>query len=454
MSAVRCVLRATLALYFLAVMGCANHAAPAVANAPMNVSAPAVEQSRTSRAGGWADVDSPVVGGAGARPEHIYRVRNRNELASALGDSARRASFDAEKIIYVEGEIDLSVDANNRPLHEEDYRDPEFSWDEYAKAFHPATWGKSAPAGPQEDARRRSAQRQGAVVVLHVGSNTSLIGVGPRPLIKNGSLMVKDAHNVIIQNLAFEDAYDYFPLWDPKDNADGEWNSEYDNVTLYNARRVWIDHCTFSDGARPDHMSRWLFNRPMQFHDGLLDIVRGSDRITVSNSHFRNHDKGLLIGNSDNRADDDGKLRVTMHHNWFENVRARSPRVRYGRVHVFNNLYTASPGADYGYDYSIGVGFSSRVIAEANVFDVRGKTAPVIFKRWRGNRIDARGNRFAANIDGADIDASTMLQNQSGGAVTSDVGWTIPYTYSLDDVRIVEQRVRSGAGVKRAPSTP
>ena len=68
----------------------------------------------------------------------------------------------------------------------------------------------------------------------------------------------------------------------------------------------------------------------MQFHDGLLDIIRGSDLVTVSYNHFKNHDKGLLIGNSDSRADDEGKLRVTMHHNWFEDVKERSPRVRYG----------------------------------------------------------------------------------------------------------------------------
>ena len=40
----------------------------------------------------------------------------------------------------------------------------------------------------------------------------------------------------------------------------------------------------------------------MQFHDGLLDIIRGSDLLTISYNHFKNHDKGLLIGNSDSRA--------------------------------------------------------------------------------------------------------------------------------------------------------
>ena len=314
------------------------------------------------------------------------------------------------------------------------------------------TWGKTAPSGTQEAARRRSAERQAAVVVIPVGSNTSLIGVGRDALIKHGNLMVRDAHNVIIRNITFEDAYDYFPAWDPKDNANGEWNAEYDNVTLVNARRVWIDRCTFSDGARPDRINRSLFGRPMQFHDGLLDIIRGSDLVTVSYNHFKNHDKGLLIGNSDSRADDEGKLRVTMHHNWFEDVKERSPRVRYGRVHLYNNLYSASPGADYPYGYSIGVGFKSRIVAEDNVFALPQRANLTPFKWWRGERIGASGNRWADAIAGPDVDAVALLQRQSASAsISAEPGWVVPYGYARDAVVDVAAKVRAGAGAGRQP---
>lgn len=404
---------------------------------------------------GWAGFDGAVTGGAGARSEHIFRVRNREELVAALSGGGSSHSRDTPKIIYVEGSIDLSVDAQNRPLTEADYRDPEFSWDAYARAYDPAIWGKVPPSGAQEAARKRSAERQAAVVVIAVGSNTSLIGVGPDALIKHGNLMVRDAHNVIIRNIRFEDAYDYFPAWDPKDNANGEWNAEYDNITLANSRRVWIDHCTFSDGARPDRSNRSLFGRPMQFHDGLLDIIRGSDLITVSYSHFRNHDKGLLIGNSDSRADDDGKLRVTMHHNWFEDVKERSPRVRYGRVHLYNNLYSANAGADYPYAYSIGVGFRSRIIAENNVFSlVRAKDVSP-FRLWRGDRISATGNRWESDLGGPDVDAVGQLRRTATQVtIGADAGWQVPYSTQLDPVTAVAAKVRALAGAGRSPPLP
>lgn len=398
---------------------------------------------------GWGAAEGPVTGGSRAIKAHIYRVSNRAELAHALMAGSQKLAAVTPKVIFIDGTIDLSVDENNRPLFGSDYRDPMFSWDDFARAFDPAMWGKRPIEGPLEDARKRSAERQQSVVMLHVGSNTSLIGVGNKALIKNGSLMLKSAENIIIRNIAFEDSYDYFPQWDPNDNAGGEWNAAYDNVTLYSARRIWIDRCTFSDGVRPDHLDRVLLGRPMQFHDGLLDIVRGSDLITVSNSHFKNHDKGNLIGNSDNRTDDAGKLRVTMHHNWFDNVKERSPRVRFGRVHVYNNLYTATADSTYSYGYSIGVGYQSQIVAQNNVFEVPAGAVPRVFKLWRGERFQATGNL----VNAVEVNALQILRLQTstaiGAALNDQLDWTPTLHLAIDPTARVAQFVRSNAGAGR-----
>lgn len=427
----------------LMLVACKSATRPAPA---ISENAPTPAHVSQTAGDGWGAAEGPITGGALARADYVYRVRNRAQLVAALTARGTDKASATARIIYVEGTVDLSVDADNRPLAESDYRDPEFSWNAYALAYNPQTWGKNAPSGAQEDARRRSAERQSAVIILPVGSNTSLIGVGNGAVIKNGGLVLRDAKNVIIRSIAFEDAYDYFPQWDPHDNANGEWNSAYDNLTLYGARRVWIDRCTFSDGARPDRINRTLFGRPMQFHDGLLDIVRGADLVTISYSHFRNHDKGLLIGNSDSRGEDEGKLRVTLHHNWFENVKERSPRVRYGRVHLFNNLYTADAGADYRYGYSVGVGFKSQIVAQNNVFNIRSAAAPRVFKHWRGERLLATGNL----LNGAPFEPLAMLRLESPQATIIDsVEWTLPSGTPIQDTSAVEATVRSSAGAGR-----
>ncbi len=446
-------MRALACIVLIAALTSCATPTPTVADKTATSSFDIADPRQTQSANdGWGAHEGPVTGGAKAGDGPAYRVRTRSELVRALSAGATmgsRGPSSAPKVIFIDGTIDLSVDSQNRPLTERDYQDSAFDWSAYEKQFDVQTWGKKPVEGPLEDARKRSAETQASVVVIPVGSNTSLIGVGNNALIKNGSLMLKNVENVLIRNITFEDAYDYFPQWDPKDNANGEWNSEYDNVTLYGSRRVWIDHCTFSDGARPDKINRTALGRPMQFHDGLVDIVRGSDLVTVSYSYFKNHDKTMLIGNGDNRSDDAGKLRVTLHHNWFENVKERSPRVRYGQVHVYNNLYTATAGADYGYGYSIGVGFKSQLIVENNLMDVAGVAQPRPFKLWRGERILATGNL----LNGAQVDAVAMLQAQSTGspmtAIAADAGWTPPYQAAIDATHAVAASVKTQAGAGR-----
>ena len=286
MRALGCALLAVLAAALTSCATPSSSVAEKTATTSFDISDPRQTQPAND---GWGAHEGPVTGGATASGAHVYRVRTRSELVRALSAGATagsRGPSSAPKVIFIDGTIDLSVDAQNRPLAERDYQDPAFDWTVYEKQFDVQTWGKKPVEGPIEDARKRSADTQASIVVIPVGSNTSLIGVGSSALIKNGSLMVKNVENVLIRNITFEDAYDYFPQWDPKDNANGEWNSEYDNVTLYGSRRVWIDHCTFSDGARPDKINRVALGRPMQFHDGLVDIVRGGDLATVSYSHF------------------------------------------------------------------------------------------------------------------------------------------------------------------------
>ena len=81
------------------------------------------------------------------------------------------------------------------------------------------------------------------------------------------------------------------------------------------------------------------FGRIYQVHDGLVDVTNESDLVTISWNRFSDHDKTMLVGSSDGATADRGKLRITLHHNLFEDLGQRVPRVRYGQVHVYNNHY-------------------------------------------------------------------------------------------------------------------
>lgn len=401
----------------------------------------ATERERLNHRDGWASMNGGTRGGADALSQHVYTARNRAELVAALapGPEAR--------VVRVQGRIDLSSDAAGKPMGMEDYRDPAFNPAEFLAAFDPAVWGKKPPEGPQEDARRRSSRNQAAQIIVRIPSNTTVVGIGSDASIVNGTLFLEKVDNVVIRNLRFEDAYDFFPAWDAKDNAHGEWNSEYDNITLRGATHVWVDHCSFDDGARPDDLEPFAFGRQIQRHDGMLDITQQSDWVTVSWNHFRRHDKTTLVGSSDSQVLDMGKLKVSFHHNWYEAVTERTPRVRYGQVHVYNNLFDGRHTSSYPYAYSLGVGLQSSIISQRNVWltapDVgTGKLVRVL----KGDRFvdqESLHNGQPVDIVGALRAANPQL------SISSDPGW-VPFLFlPMDAASEVEFRVRQGAGAGR-----
>lgn len=401
---------------------------------------PALDHETLAAGDGWGSLDSGVTGGSQARPERIVEVRNRAELVGAL-----RGFGNHPKIIRLRGRIDLNVDEQNRPMSAEAYRDPEFDLQAYLKAYDPATWGRKPLEGPLEAARLRSAKNQAARIIVQVPSNTTLIGVGSDAALVNGGLYLGKVENVIIRNIHFSDAYDYFAAWDPKDGEFGEWNSEYDSITLRGARRVWVDHCTFDDGERPDEGEPVLLGRRVQHHDGLLDITQQSDLVTVSWNRFLRHDKTNLVGSSDNQKLDEGKLRVTFHHNLWEQVKARTPRVRWGQVHLYNNLYVGSGEGGYAFEYSIGVGAKSRVFSERNVWELPQSIANPqrLTKLWKGDAFFDRGSL----LNGQPVDLLAALRSANPTAtISGDVGWTPILHLALDPAEQVAAKVRAGAG--------
>ncbi|MFD1833235.1 polysaccharide lyase family 1 protein [Streptomyces desertarenae] len=366
---------------------------------------------------GWAAAEGGTTGGAAADADHVFTVTDRAELVAALGNGD-----DTPKIIKVKGTIHGNADDQGTPLTCEDYQRDGYTLEKYLQAYDPAVWGDAEPSGPLEEARAASAAEQDKRVKIRVGSNTTIIGVGDDATILGASLQIRGAENVIVRNITFEDTYDCFPQWDPTDGENGAWNSEYDNVVVYGSRHVWLDHNTFTDGRRPDSAQPRYFGQLFQQHDGLLDIVRGADLVTVSWNVFTEHDKTVLLGNSDGAAADDrGKLRTTFHHNLFEDVNERAPRVRFGKVDAYNNHFRQNEGAKYGYTW--GIGKEAALVAEHNAFTLHeGLTPADTIRQWTpGTSMTERNNWV--NRRHVDLLAEHNAANPDR-LLGDDAGWT------------------------------
>ncbi|MBJ7536272.1 pectate lyase family protein [Marinomonas transparens] len=426
---------------------------------------------------GWAAAEGPVTGGASAVDAHIYTVSSRKAFVDALKEAG-----DAPKIIKISGTVNLSSDDQGRELTEKDYAVAPYNFEDYKNAYAPSVWNikpliKKRPnrklTGPLEEARKASQQNQKNQIVIKVPSNTSIIGLGDDAKIVKGMLLIgKGIENVIIRNISFEDAFDYFPDWDPGDsfkldasypgcqaeyvNANtgpqkcrgGRWNSEYDLISISGGKRIWIDRSTFSDGDRPDSLFPPVYPFPqneitqkVQHHDGLIDITNQADLVTISNSYFHDHDKAFLIGNSDKKTADTGYLRVTLHSNYFKNVGQRMPRVRYGKIHSYNNYFVGNAEGDSIGDtayerhvnslknkpkhnilrQALGAGKNSAIYSEANVFEIENGTPANAIGHMKGKVAFDKGSMFNGKM--IDIIAEANKVN-SKKTLSKDVGWT------------------------------
>ncbi|MFI7015007.1 polysaccharide lyase family 1 protein [Streptomyces sp. NPDC050164] len=386
---------------------------------------------------GWASQGAGTTGGSAADAAHVHTVTTWEEFKAAL-----EAGGDAPKIIKVKGMID-AVAQGCEAFEAEGY-----DFQQYLADYDPAVWGHDTPvSGEQEDLRDASADNQAKAIKVSVPSNTTIVGVGENSGILGGSLQIKGAHNVILRNLTIEAPIDCFPQWDPTDdNKTGAWNSAYDGVVVHGSTHVWIDHNTLTDGRYPDSSLPKYLGKVYQQHDGLLDIVRGANYVTVSWNSLENHDKTMLIGNSDTAAADDaGKLKVTLHHNRFKGLVERAPRVRFGQVDSYNNHFVVTKDQSYGYTF--GIGIESRLYATDNAFSLpKGVSAARTLKKWKEAPLTAENNYVNGRltdliaVHNAEIPEETL---QSGA------GWKPTLRTQVHPPQAIPWLVDQGAGAGR-----
>lgn len=392
---------------------------------------------------GWAAAQGGVSGGAGAVPQQIYTVTNRRELIAALNNGVPSSTSPSSpsnepKIIYVKGAIDANVDDDNNPLTCVDYYRDGYTLESFLATYDPTVWGREAePSGELEQARIASRNAQQSRVRIRIGSNTTIVGVGKHATIRGawfdlrGTANVPNSRsNIIIRNLTFLDTYDCFPAWDPTDGEFGSWNAQYDSISLRDTNNVWIDHNIFEDRTTLDSKAPRHFGVLYQVHDGLLDITNGSDLVTVSWNRFRNHDKLMLIGSSDSMTTDRGKLRVTLHHNLFDGIGQRGPRVRFGQVHLYNNLYDVRGTPNY--NYSWGVGIESAIYAEENLFIAdRNFDVSRILARFNGVAMSTTGTLVLGPRVRNPVDVIAAWNATNDPDLGFDAGWVPTLNHEL-----------------------
>jgi len=212
-------------------------------------------------------------------------------------------------------------------------------------------------------------------------------------------------------------------------------SSSDDGMTVQDSHHIWIDHLEVYDAE-----------------DGNMDMTNNVDYVTVSWTKFRyssqgSHNFSNLIAADDS---DTGSYRITFHHNWWaNNVNERMPRVRFGSVHVFNNLYGIGTGAASN-DHCIRAAYRANVRAESNYFDIV-KTPHEIAEDSSGAAIlqatTCANNTSVGSPAGCNIEYLSL--NADGNPANRGTAFTPPYTAAMTPADCVKAHVsnaQTGAG--------
>jgi pectate lyase len=243
-------------------------------------------------------------------------------------------------------------------------------------------------------------------------SNVTIVGVGGGAVFDQLGIHIRDASNIVIQNVTVKNVK---KSGSPLSNGGDAIGMES------TVRNVWVDHVTLeASGGESEGF------------DGLFDMKDDVQFVTLSYSILRNSGRGGLVGSSET---DTKNSFITYHHNKYENIDSRTPLLRGGVAHMFNNHYLKLNES----------GINSRAGAKAKVdnnYFQNSKDVLGTFYTSAAGTWQVSGNV----LDNVTWTAKSSENNPAGPNLVSTTTVSVPYTFALDSAACVPTVVAATAG--------
>ncbi|WP_444665247.1 pectate lyase family protein [Cellulomonas sp. CW35] len=252
------------------------------------------------------------------------------------------------------------------------------------------------------------------VIELKGISNVTIVGVGGATFDQIG-IHIRDSSNIVIRDVTVKNVK---KSGSPTSNGGDAIGMES------TVRNVWVDHVTLEASGGED-----------EGYDGLFDMKDDVKYVTLSYSILRNSGRGGLIGSSES---DRANSFITFHHNLYSNIESRTPLLRGGVAHMYDNHYVGLGKS----------GINSRAGAQAkvenNYFEDSNDPLGTFYTDEAGTW-QVAGNIF----DNVTWSSRGTDNNPAGPDVRSTTSVSIPYAYTLDAATCVPALVAATAGANK-----
>jgi pectate lyase len=210
-------------------------------------------------------------------------------------------------------------------------------------------------------------------------------------------------------------------------------------------KNIWIDHNElFTSMATCPGAGDTAF-------DGMVDVKKGAENVTVSYNYMHDHHKVSLNGFTDT---DDAVRHITFHHNLFERIGSRAPLQRHGFAHVVNNHFLDVSAS------CVNVRMGGYALVEGNFFEkvqnpVTARDSDAIgFWELKNNNLAsaadvAPGNCFGITWSKGD----TGTVNATAWATTAPYPEPLGYEYEAQPFQCIHDGLRAAAGAGKGLAT-
>jgi len=276
-------------------------------------------------------------------------------------------------------------------------------------------------------------QLTGQIVEIKKKNDITLLGADGSAA-NFGIHIASSSSNIIIRNMTFG-------LLPGGDSADA---LSVEGMSGGFPTDIWIDHNElFSSMATCAGAGDSSF-------DGLVDMKKGADNVTVSYNYIHDHHKASLNGFSDS---DTAVRHVTFHHNIFENVGSRTPLQRGGYSHMLNNYLRKVDTS------GINVRMDGYSLIEGNYFESvknpvtsRDSSALGYWDLRSSNNITSPADFTKFSITWS-ASSSTPTKDATDWTTTAPYPVALGYTYTVDPAQCVKDGLASVAGAGKGLAT-
>ncbi len=420
--------------------------------------------------------------------EHYYKVTNEKEFLDALKGAQEDSKNNIPSVIEITTDLNLGNKELNKKYGLTISSKSEGEYSGVIRAYDDAN-----AKNPQSPIMHPTLIDTGVSwIKMHNFHNLTIFSTKGASIKHAGITFEGGSSNIIIRNITFDELWE----WDESTKGDYDRN-DWDYMTIQdNATDIWVDHCTFyraydgildlkNDGkytglqrvtvswceVLPGSKDPAFFDEQIDWLEEHIDEttyykqLRETEKMAKEDVwwYAYGQKKAHLLG-SGNGDTQDKAIRATFANNYWKNVQARLPRLRFGKAHIYNSVIDSAE-MNAQHEKMKKEGKESHITGDAAISTLNGEMllencyidgARTPLRSGRGSvagYINTDNCLYYMNGSPKELTITEYVAGTLKETNVADFREKLPYTYNKEEPSTLKERLQASAGAGKLTMT-